>query len=100
MRSRPRRILLAQNLLGLPDQEPRSRSKTLPPPPDHQHGHGTLHARLGMATRSPRRQRHPPFHRSETRRLALDGPGRIVALPGDESGHLLHDCDGGVFLGV
>jgi len=98
--SRHRRILLAQNLLGLPHQKPRHRREAAPHPPNHQPTLWLRHVSLGMAARFHRWNGHASQHRGKTRRAAYGGPGCRAAVSSYQPRSLLCDWVGCIFLGL
>lgn len=98
--SSDRRLLLAQDLLGFPHEEPRPGSQAAAHPPDHQPDLRHLHVRVGMAARVPRRHGDPSQHRGPADRPPSRCSRGGLAVPGNESRLVLLDCDGGIFLGL
>lgn len=95
----PRRLLLAQALLGLPHQESRRCRQTFPHTPNHKPLPRLAGYRLGMAPQILRRYNVPQIDRDETGGISAELPGCDVAVSRDESGLVLSDWHGSVLLG-
>jgi hypothetical protein len=98
--SRAGSLLLAQNLLGLPHQEPRWRREANPRPTSHEFDPRHHRSRMGMATTAARGYWTAPLDRSPVDRLPTECAVCALDLPGHELGTLLHHWHGSLFLGV
>ena len=83
------RILLAENILGFPDQEPRCRRKTFTDPANHKFGLWPRHVCLGVAIRSHRWLSTTSKHRGKINCVANGWVGSCIAVSSYESGDLL-----------
>lgn len=95
-----RRLFLAQDILGLPHQEPRWSSKADSRPANSEPNLWPCHVGMGMATWFPCWHGYPPQYRGTTCGPAYDCSFGGAHLPGDQPGNLLYDWNGCLFLGL
>lgn len=93
-------ILLAQDLLGLHDEEPRRSSQAAPDLANDQPSPRHHHVGVGMATGLFGWFSNAQEHRGETCDTATGSTFRGSHLPRNESSDLLHNRDGCLLLGI
>ncbi|KAA6416149.1 MAG: hypothetical protein FRX48_00868 [Lasallia pustulata] len=99
-RRRARRYLLAQDLLGLCDDDPQRRRQARPHPANHQPALRHPRAGVGMAVALAVGHWHASQYGDAAGRLSAEQSGGAVAVSGDESGALLYYRDGRLLLGI